>query len=283
MGGLKVCIRNAVFAPCYNRNVSSPAEPQLSELPAPRPWPLSPEPEPVFGLRAVVFAYLGLLLAFVLFGKAAMAWAHHLPAFSRTPPDDLLLDPRVMLPAQLGGYVALFAGLRLWFGYRRGVGLLRALSWRWPLRWLRFLAAGAALGMAVQFASHWLPTPPNLPIDKMLRNATDAWLMSAFGVLVAPFSEEVLFRGLLFPALSRRTGALAALLATSLLFGAVHAGQLAGAWPLVACIALVGAMLTLVRWHFHSLASSTLVHMGYNGVLFASIFVQTSGFTHLAK
>ncbi len=188
-----------------------------------------------------------------------------------------------MLPAQLGGYVALFAGLRLWFGYRRGVGLLRALSWRWPLRWLRFLAAGAALGMAVQFASHWLPTPPNLPIDKMLRNATDAWLMSAFGVLVAPFSEEVLFRGLLFPALSRRTGALAALLATSLLFGAVHAGQLAGAWPLVACIALVGAMLTLVRWHFHSLASSTLVHMGYNGVLFASIFVQTSGFTHLAK
>jgi hypothetical protein len=186
-----------------------------------------------------------------------------------------------MLPAQLAGYVVLFAGLRLWSGYRRGVGLLRALSWRWPPRWLPFLAAGVALGIAVQFAAHWLPTPPNLPIDKMLRNATDAWLMAAFGVLIAPFAEEVLFRGLLFPALSRRAGALAALLVTSLLFGAVHAGQLGNAWPLIGSIALVGAVLTLVRWRFHSLASSTLVHMGYNGVLFASIFVQTQGFTNL--
>ena len=279
--------RSLVPSPCYNRSVSSPgepspSEPQFPEAPESRPWPLAPEPEPVFGLWAVFVAFVALLLAFMLCGEAAKILAHQLPAFSRIPVDDLVEDPRVLLPAQLAGYVVVLAGLRRWFGHHLGIGMLRALHWRWPPRWLRFLAAGAVLGLAVQFVSNWLPSPPELPIDKMLRTLTDGWLMSAFGVLIAPFAEEVFFRGLLFPALSRRAGALAALLLTSLLFGIVHAEQLGGAWLQVACIAFVGAVLTLVRWRFHSLASSTLVHMGYNGVLFAVILVQTRGFTQLS-
>ncbi len=113
----------------------------------------------------------------------------------------------------------------------------------------------------------------------MLRTPFDAWLMSAFGVLIAPFAEEVLFRGLLFPALARRTGALLSLTVTSVLFGAIHAQQLAGAWVQIGCIVLVGVVLTAIRWRFHSLACSTLVHVGYNGALFVMLFVQTRGFT----
>ncbi len=262
--------------------MSSPAEPQPSSQPEPRPSPLAPEPEPAFGLRLVIFAILGFLVAFGIFGELARAVAQRLPAFSGIPPDDLLMDPRLLLPAQLAGYLVVLAGLRRWFGRHLGVGLLRALCWQWPARWGRFLAGGAALGLAVQFASHWLPAPPELPIDKMLRTTTDAWLMAAFGVFIAPFVEELMFRGLLFPALSRRTGAVAALLLTSIAFGALHAAQLGDAWLLVACIVIVGAVLTLVRWSFHSLAASTLVHMGYNGVLFAAIFAQTRGFTDLS-
>jgi CAAX protease family protein len=106
-------------------------------------------------------------------------------------------------------------------------------------------------------------------------------VMTIFGVLFAPFAEEVFFRGLLFPALSRRVGAVFSLALTALLFGAVHAEQLGHAWSQVACIAAVGAVLTAVRWRFHSLASSTLMHMGYNGVLFAALYVQTQGFRDL--
>jgi CAAX protease family protein len=262
--------------------VSSPAEPQFAPQPEPRPGPLAPEPEPVFGLRVVIFAALGFLLAFGIFAALAKVVALRLPAFRGIPPDDVLLDARLLLPVQLAAYLAVLAGLRRWFGHHLGVGVLRALCWQWPLRWARFLAAGAALGVAVQFAAHWLPSPPELPIDKMLRSPADAWLMSVFGVLVAPFAEEFLFRGLLFPALSRRTGAVAGLLLTSLAFGSLHAAQLGHAWLLVVCIMLVGAVLTLVRWRCHSLAASTLVHMGYNATLFAAIFVQTRGFTDLS-
>jgi uncharacterized protein len=258
------------------------SSPPLPAQPAPRPWPLAPEPEPVFGLGEVGFVFLAMLLAIIFCGAFAIVIARHVPSLSRIRPADLAVDPRVLLPAQLAAYLLVFAGLWRLFAHHFGIGFFRALSWRWPLRWIRFLAGGALLGVAVQFISNWLPSPPELPIDKMLRTATDAWLMTAFGVLIAPFVEEVLFRGLLFPALTRRTGALASMLVTSLLFGAVHAQQLAGAWVQVACIVFVGCVLTVVRWRFRSLASSTLVHVGYNGTLFVALFVQTRGFTHLS-
>ena len=262
--------------------MASPAEPQFTQTPEPRNWPLAPEPEPSFGLGVVILAVVIFLLAFGIFGELAKVLALRLPAFSGIRPEEVMLDPRVLLPAQLAGYLVVFAGLQRWFGHHLGIGLNRALCWQWPARWLPFLAGGAALGMAVQFASNWLPSPPELPIDKMLRTSTDAWLMSIFGVFIAPFAEELLFRGLLFPALSRRAGAVAGLALTSIAFGALHAAQLANAWLFVGFIVMVGAVLTLVRWRFHSLAASTLVHMGYNGALFAAIFVQTRGFTNLS-
>ena len=260
--------------------MSTPSDP-LPLQPAPRPWPLSPEPEPLFGLSEVFFVFLAALIAVIVCGAFAIAIAHHLPSLSHARTADLADNPLVLLPAQLAAYLLVFALLWRLFTHYFRIGFFRALLWRWPPRWLRFLAAGALLGLAMQFLSNWLPSPPQLPIDEMLRTPSDAWLMAAFGVLIAPFAEEVFFRGLLFPALTRHTGALLSLLLTSLLFGAIHSAQLAGAWSQIACIAFVGFVLTAVRWRFHSLASSTLVHAGYNAALFTMLFIQTEGFTHL--
>lgn len=259
--------------------MSSPYEPFPPQLE--RPWPLRPEPEPVFGLGTVWTVVLALFVALIFCGFLALAVARHLPELSRIRAADLADDPRVLLPAQFVAYALVLAGLAGWF-HHLGVGFRRAVRWQWPARWLRFIVAGAVLGILIQFVSNWLPSPPELPIDKMLRTSTDAWMMSIFGVFIAPFAEEVFFRGLLFPALSRRVGVVVGLVITALLFGVVHAQQLGEAWLQVACIVAVGAILTLVRWRYHSLASSMLVHMGYNGVLFAALFVQTHGFTHLS-
>jgi uncharacterized protein len=255
---------------------------QIPAQPALRPWPLAPEAEPRFGLATVGLVFQAILLAVIACGGFAMFIAHFVPSLRQLRPADLAIDPRVLLPAQLAAYLLVFAALWRFFAHHLRIGLFRALSWRWPAHWARFLAAGALLGLTAQLSAHWMPAPPELPIDKMLSTASDAWLMTAFGVLIAPLAEEILFRGLLFPALTRRTGAMASMLVTSLLFGAVHAQQLAGAWVQVASIVMVGCVLTTVRWRFRSLASSTLVHMAYNGVLFFSLFVQTRGFTNLS-
>jgi hypothetical protein len=253
---------------------------QLPAQPAPRPWSLAPEPEPLLGLPEVFFAFLTTVLAVLFCGAVFIAIAHHVPSLSRLHAAKLAEDPRVLVPAQLAAYLLVFGALWRLFRRHYRIGFFRALSWHWPVRWPIFMVAGALLAFAVQLLAHFMPAPPELPIDNMLRTPADAWLMSVFGVLIAPFAEEVLFRGLLFPALARRAGALFSLLATSVLFGAMHAQQLAGAWAQIACLVGVGAVLTLVRWRFRSLASSTLVHVGYNGALFAALFVQTRGFTH---
>ncbi len=266
---------------CYNRLVSTSGEP-LPAPPTPRPWPLAPEPEPVFGLLEVFFVFLMMVVAVLFCGTIALVIAHHIPALSRLRTVDLASDPRVLVPAQLAAYLLLFAFLWRLFRHHYRIGLFRALSWHWPLRWPVFMAGGALLALVVQLIAHFLPAPPQLPIDNMLRTPLDAWMMTAFGICIAPFAEELLFRGLLFPALARRAGALFSLLVTSLLFGAMHAQQLGGAWTQIACIVAVGAALTLVRWRFHSLASSTLVHVGYNSALFVALFVQTHGFTNFS-
>jgi hypothetical protein len=230
----------------------------------------------------VCFAFLTMFLAVLFCGALAIVIAHHVPVLSGVRPVDLAKDSRVLLPAQLAAYVLVFCALWRLFAHHFGIGFFRALSWNWPARWPRFLVGGVLLAIGVQLIAHLLPAPPELPIDKMLRTASDAWLMSVFGVFIAPFVEEVFFRGLLFPALARRAGAVSSLVATSVLFGAVHAQQLAGAWIQVSCIMLVGTVLTVIRWRFRSLASSTLVHVGYNAALFMGLFVETRAFTNLA-
>jgi membrane protease YdiL (CAAX protease family) len=261
--------------------VSTSSE-QFPTQPAPRPWPLAPEPEPVFGMLEVVAAFMAMLVAIILCGAISIVIAHHFAALSRIRPVDLASDPRVLLPAQLAAYLMVFGALWRLFVHHFHIGFFRALSWRWPLRWPVFLLGGALLAVAVLLSARLLPTPPELPIDKMLRTASDAWMMSAFGVFIAPFVEEVFFRGLLFPALARRAGALFSFVVTSALFGAIHAQQLAGSWRQVTYIICVGSVLTIVRWRFRSLASSTLVHVGYNGALFLALFIETRGFTNFS-
>lgn len=266
---------------CYNRKQSpvSTSSEQFPIQPAPRPWQLAPEPEPILGILGVAVAFVVTLLTILLCSVVAITIARQLPAFRGVSATDLAVTPRVFLPAQLAAYILLVAALARLFTHHLRIGFFRALNWRCPDRWPLFLAGGALLAVVVQLSSNFLPSPPELPIDKMLRTPLDAWMMCTFGVLIAPFAEEVLFRGLLFPALARRVGAVFSLVVTSTFFGMVHSQQLAGAWIQVAFIVAVGTVLTAVRWRFRSLASSTLVHVGYNGALFVALFVQTRAFT----
>jgi membrane protease YdiL (CAAX protease family) len=244
-----------------------------------RPWALSPEPRPLFGMGVVWLAFGVTVLAMFAFGVLAVGVARHLAAAHHTALHSVADDPRVLVPAQFAAYGLLLLMLFRYFGHYLRVPMLLALGWRWPQRAWQFVGTGILMAVAVQMLSHWIPEPQDMPIDHMIRTPLDGLLMAGFGVLVAPLVEEILFRGLLFPALARRSGAVVALVASSMLFGALHASQLAGAWAQVALIIAVGALLTLVRWWWHSLAASWLVHAGYNAALFGALAVQTHGFS----
>jgi membrane protease YdiL (CAAX protease family) len=149
--------------------------------------------------------------------------------------------------------------------------------------------------------------PKNIPLDDFFRTASDVWLVTAFGTLIAPLFEEVLFRGFLLPAfaiaydwlslprtpaareawhsnnrLTRPALAFAAIL-TSICFTALHGPQTGFAWPVLILLFCVSMVLCYVRLRLRSVMASTLIHVSYNATIFLFAFAATGGYRHLEK
>jgi uncharacterized protein len=277
------------------------------DLPEPLPLPAPPPPRriPNFGHTVLFFtvAFITLLLTSVSLFAVAMGMRLMGPETS----EQLLREPRLLIPAMAIGYF--IAGAIVWalFTYLWERPFVRALQWNFDVvrrRWVVLLAGGVGLSLVVQFLSNFLPVPKTLPIDDFFRTSADVWLVALFGTFLAPIFEELAFRGFLLPSLASSWDwlrgrndrvsedhdpgwSLAALVVsctvTSIGFALVHADQLAHAWAPLAVLFAVSLVLCGVRLWTHSLAASTMIHATYNGTIFTILFFVTGGFRHLDK
>jgi membrane protease YdiL (CAAX protease family) len=278
-----------------------------TDVPSPLPLPAPPPPRriPNFGHTVLFFtvAFIALLLTSVSLFAVTMGLRLLGPETS----EQLLREPRLLIPAMAIGY--LIAGAIVWavFTYLWERPFVRALQWNFAAvrrRWVLLLAGGVGLSLVVQFLSNFLPVPKTLPIDDFFRTSADVWLVALFGTFLAPVFEELAFRGFLLPSLASSWDwlrgrndrvsedqdphwSLAALVVsctiTSIGFALVHADQLAHAWAPLAVLFAVSLVLCGVRLWTHSLAASTLIHATYNGTIFTILFFATGGFRHLDK
>ncbi len=171
--------------------------------------------------------------------------------------------------------------------------------------WPRLVLTGLLLCVVVQLPDRFITQPKHPEIEHLMSNPAGAWSALLLGVFLAPLCEEILFRGFLLPALATaydwlsldRTPAglerwqrstahttaakIFAALLSSLAFAVLHAPQNRYAWGLIGVLFFVGLVLAVVRLRTHSVACSTLVHMTYNGTLFAVMLVVTHGFRHM--
>ncbi|MEW5977157.1 MAG: CPBP family intramembrane glutamic endopeptidase [Acidobacteriota bacterium] len=150
-----------------------------------------------------------------------------------------------------------------------GAPFLPSLRWTSvPARPARFyLSLGFVLALTILGLSAVLPTPAKPPIEQLLRHKETAFLFAAMGVLVAPFVEEVIFRGFIFPVIEKILGKVGGIVITAGLFTSVHVGQLWGSWSAVALILLVGTVLSTARALTGSLTPSFLIHLSYNATI----------------
>lgn len=231
-------------------------------------------------LRIVVVG----IVVIALFGVAAIwiATASHL--FRGMPPGQLARDPLLIIPAQFAAYMVLVFFMYAVVRRERGYRFFPAVRWNWPHgTWIGFMALGAIVAIAGQLLSALLPIPKSLPIDQFFHSPADAWMMAIFGVTVAPFVEELFFRGFLYPVLARGLGVGLGVVLTAIPFALLHSAQLGNAWGPLVVLFVVGVVLTGVRAVTKSVASSTLVHMGYNLTLFGLLFVASGHFQHLER
>lgn len=148
------------------------------------------------------------------------------------------------------------------------------IGWLPPARPARrYLSAGVLLALSVIVLGAAVGVPDeSYPMLELLRGGPAALgALAAFGVLVAPVVEEIVFRGFLFAALERIHGAGFALAATSAAFALVHGGQYGWQWQRLAILFWVGLALGAVRARTGSTKAAALVHAAYNGLLFALV------------
>ena len=172
---------------------------------------------------------------------------------------------------------------------------------------IRLIPLGITLSFIVQALSSLITLPKSIPMDDFFRTPSDVWVVTAFGILLAPLFEETLFRGFLFPAFAiaydwlclPRTEAareqwnstnhltngayIFSAVLTSVFFAALHGQQVAFAWPVLLLLFCVSLILTAVRYRLRSVLASTLVHASYNLAIFITAFIGTGGYRHLER
>ena len=267
-------------------------------------------------VRIPHFGHLCLLFVFVLIGLACTGIAFAVSARFHFLGIDLSAKStnniRFVLGTELMLYLVTFLVALVVFPKIWGKGYFAGLQWRGKAALQRFwpLAATSVGCFALATMDELLlPGPANAPIEKMFRTPGAAWLLLGFGVTLAPFFEEMFFRGFLLPALctawdwtdekmakkqppplgdnGHPQWSFAAMvfgsIVTSVLFAGVHVAQQGHSLGPFLLLIVVSLILCTVRIKMRSLAASTIVHAGYNFCIFALTLVATGGFQHLDK
>jgi membrane protease YdiL (CAAX protease family) len=221
-------------------------------------------------------------------------------------------DFRYTLSSQAAQYVITFIECLVVFPLVWHKSFFDGVHWhgRFAIQRSTRLVSAAVLCFFVAMINGMLmPGPTNAPIDELFKAPGAAWVLFVFGVTLAPFFEEMAFRGFLLPSLctaydwtvEHLTGAprrpldeqgnpqwsLAAMVCgsiiTSVPFALMHGAQTS--WSLGPFLLLIFVSLVLcwIRLSARSLAASTLVHACYNFMLFSFMLLGTGGFKHLDK
>jgi membrane protease YdiL (CAAX protease family) len=256
-------------------------ESPISELPLPTP----PRREPAWNVGDLLLILVVAFFSLIAAGAVGIAATHAIPQLQGFSKEQIATNPLFFIPVQLVAYLITFIFTRMLITVRAQQDFWSAVKWNFPAASdaFTYVFAGVVMAFVAQIAGHFLPIPKSLPMDRYFREPAFAYLLMAFGVLVAPLVEELLFRGLIFPLAARTLGVIGGTVLTALLFSLVHQSQLAQAWAPLLVIFGVGLVLTTIRARTNSLAASWIVHFSYNATLFAVLFYLTSGFKHLER
>ncbi len=158
----------------------------------------------------------------------------------------------------------------IWFWPASGGGLARPARYASAAFVLPFLAAMVAAAVLGLGADLYVWVVGHLPVVAVQleksRNAMQAIphlreAMFAIAVFIAPFSEEFLFRGLLYRALDREWGGWRAILGSAAFFASYH--------PVLSWLPvfLLGALNAVMFKRTGRLGPAILTHMTYNAVV----------------
>jgi membrane protease YdiL (CAAX protease family) len=188
------------------------------------------------------------------------------------PTAEILMADKTLILILVAGVVPahLLTLLIVWavvtrFGKLSAIETL-GLTWNGRFR----LAACIALALLLYLTAFLLTLlfgGQGTALDRLVESSRSAALIIAFlAVATAPIVEESIYRGILYPALERTSGATVAIVLVTLLFAIPHVPQY---WPnfgVIGSITLLSVALTVLRARTGRLLPCIVVHFVFNGV-----------------
>jgi membrane protease YdiL (CAAX protease family) len=230
----------------------------------------------IFTVAAMVGANLLALGGYALL-RSLLGWE---TASHRLYNDTFFL---VSLQTIFHGLVLAYIVLLVVVNYRQP--FWEALRWR-PLSpraaW-NSLAGGVLLALVVVAFPPILPHTQDYPLQRLFSSPQAAYTIGAFAIFIAPFMEELIFRGVLFRFFEERVGLGFAVAATAVLFAGLHISEYWGAWNHVLLIFVVGIVFSLARGLTGSVAPSFVLHLAYNATLMLMLYVGTQQFHNVGS
>jgi uncharacterized protein len=259
------------FPPDSERPFSSQT---ASQLPAPprTPWTFRDL------LLFILFAFIALM---VLSVASFAVFAALGPIFGwKTSAISISQNVVLALVAQFVFYVFIFVYIYVLVVHRYHLNFWRGIRWG-PIgsrQVAHYIAGGVLMTLAVQLAPTVLPDKSNFPLEHLFNSPASAYATAIFAVVIAPFMEELIFRGFIFSVFELHVGLSFAIVGTAILFAGMHSFEYKGAWNHLLLIFMVGLILSLARGLTHKLAPSVVLHTTYNACLMIGLFVATSHF-----
>lgn len=143
--------------------------------------------------------------------------------------------------------------------FKKGLCLQRISTEK--ILWL--VIGGVFTGLCVIFLGAF-ESSSEIPLEKAISTFPSFLAFVFCAISIVPVTEEIFFRGYVYPAIEKERGIIFGLIITAVLFGIIHIPQLWGAWQKVTVIFIIGFVLTLIRALTKSTLASIVFHLTYN-------------------
>jgi membrane protease YdiL (CAAX protease family) len=164
-----------------------------------------------------------------------------------------------------------------------GASFAQSLGLRGAPRRQLLLAAAVGIGICACFTvlSARVFAPPSMKqmSPLALAAAQEGWSRLVWAVLaslIAPVTEEFVFRGALFSGLARSWSPRVAGAITTCVFALMHVTSVPPYWPALGSVFVLAAAAQIARMRSESLAPGMVMHAVYNASLAAVVYAANS-------
>jgi membrane protease YdiL (CAAX protease family) len=261
-------------------------EPELRSGPSAEHSPvINPRPDHWWQLGKAFLAWIGSIVLLIITQLIfVVPYLVHLMVSTKTPIGEgliqdktfLLLSIIAIIPAHI--LTALLAWILVTNWRRKPFSQTLGLSWPpefgpWKGFGLCLLLALVLLGVGVLITA--LFGGGKTDLDRLIESSYQARVATAFiAIFTAPFVEEVIYRGMLYPALNKIVGTGWAIAIVSIMFAGVHVPQYKNNISVILAITILSIALTTLRAVSGKLLPSIVVHLIFNGVQSAYLILE---------